>query len=499
MLYRFFIYKSATAVSSASAPEITNAVIERKWETSLTGNCMNHFNADAVKAQIEAKLGKKCDVIVCYPSSGYKKMEFLNITSSYAMVREVLPVLHTIAIENGLVLYDAETERFFYDSFVTLRICDKKVEEEIPGEKHYIRELRKTYSFWNDRDWDYIDTSQKGPKNKACSERAVSFYNCIQKEMHPVWRIRKIYSSQNERDYAVTLKKAVEKKAFSERVESFYNCLKNNLRKDEELLCKDRTFIISAKNYSLSFTLEGYKKHANMVGYYEDGRARQDILRRMSVEVASKWLNGCSTVQIEDIKERMNFREMVEKFPNPADRFVNSVRITKWLMKQIFSVRYSHLGYYGSEILFHVIPDPYFKDAESISVLKIGEESATYILPFINDIYPYFYKRYYLTENHLPVQMWREITDRIKEAQRMIVHDTYSPELAKYIDCFDLFVLDKNDDPRIRKWSENYSPVDFVYDHRYEIAYLYEIFIQWSETQMDCYMDRKQMFNIEGP
>ena len=60
-------------------------------------------------------------------------------------------------------------------------------------------------------------------------------------------------------------------------------------------------------------------------------------------------------------------------------------------------------------------------------------------------------------------------------------------------------VLKMNEYPCIRKWSENYSPVDFVYDHRCEIAYLYEIFIQWSETQMDCYMDRKQMFNIEGP
>ena len=57
-------------------------------------------------------------------------------------------------------------------------------------------------------------------------------------------------------------------------------------------------------------------------------------------------------------------------------------------------------------------------------------------------------------------------------------------------------VLKMNEYPCIRKWSENYSPVDFVYDHRYEIAYLYEIFIQWSETQMECYDCDDRMFNI---
>ena len=80
----------------------------------------------------------------------------------------------------------------------------------------------------------------------------------------------------------------------------------------------------------------------------------------------------------------------------------------------------------------------------------------------------------------------------------MVVNNTYCAELKKYIDNFNLFVLNKNNDPRI--WDKSHD-VDFVYEHRYEIAYLYEIFIQWSETQMYYYENSgdDRMFNIQGP
>ena len=177
---------------------------------------------------------------------------------------------------------------------------------------------------------------------------------------------------------------------------------------------------------------------------------------------------------------------------------MNSVRITKWQRKQVFDIRYSGFGYYGSEIVFHIVPDDYYQDGDNISVLKIEEESASYILPFIHDVYPHFYERYYLAENHLPTEMWRRIINRIREAQDMVVNNTYCAELKKYIDSFNLFVLNKNNDPRI--WDKSHD-VDFVYEHRYEIAYLYEIFIQWSETQMYYYEHSgdDRMFNIQGP
>ena len=72
---------------------------------------------------------------------------------------------------------------------------------------------------------------------------------------------------------------------------------------------------------------------------------------------------------------------MMNAYPNPAQRFVESVKITKWQRKQVFDIRYSGFGYYGSEILFHVVADDFYQNAANVSVLKIEEESASFIIP----------------------------------------------------------------------------------------------------------------------
>lgn len=462
MLYRLFVYKSSAATGTAPAVGIVNVAVstnsEHEWKGNDAAHFMEHFDAAGIKNKIEDELGDKCKVKICFPPREYEQKEYLYIATSYARIREVLPRVHAIVMENRLALYDAESGKSFYkslfdDTFITIRMREQKL--------------------------------------KAC----------ITNELKPVWNIRKISTYENERDkstsYSVTLKK-IPSASFLDRTRDFYNCLSNNLKDGEKLVCEDKSFSVVGKWYTITFVLEGYKKHANMVGYYENGYARQELTHRMSVEEAYKWMDCCSDVEKKDIQKRMNFREMEDRFPNPSDRIVNSVRITKWQRKQVFDIRYSGFGYYGSEILFHIVPDDYYQDGDNISVLKIEEESASYILPFIHDVYPHFYERYYLAENHLPTEMWRRIINRIREAQDMVVNNTYCAELKKYIDNFNLFVLNKNNDPRI--WDKNHD-VDFVYEHRYEIAYLYEIFIQWSETQMYYYEHSgdDRMFNIQGP
>ncbi|MCR5336713.1 MAG: hypothetical protein K6E42_09230, partial [Synergistes sp.] len=195
---------------------------------------------------------------------------------------------------------------------------------------------------------------------------------CILSEMKPVWKLYRISGYYDKRNniscYTLTVRKDPEK-TFLERTEDFYKCLKRHLWEDEKLDCDNRAFTVSGEGYSLTFTLEGYYKHADKSGYYENGRARRDFTRRMNMEVARKWMNSCSDIEKEVILKRMNFREMADKFPNPADRLAAGIRITKWLRKQIFDVSYSGLGPYGAAVVFHVVPDDDHKDADSISVL----------------------------------------------------------------------------------------------------------------------------------
>lgn len=470
MLYRIYLYSSSAATGSAPAIGIVNAAVstnsEKQWNGNEATHFMNSFDADAVICQIETELTDpitnkcKCHPMVKYPPKKYDQIGYIFIATSYAKAAEVLPRVHAIAAENNLVMYDAETNRSFY--------------------------------------MDLVDNTYLTLRN-----RQQELHQVILKEMKPLWNVRRINFFSEERDkgaaYVVTIRKDP-KASFEERNEKFYKCLSQNLRGEEKLICEDQCYTISGKWYKITYVLEGYKKHPNRTGFVENGIPRVDLLHRMGADQAFRWMATCSDTEKSDIQKRMQFQEMMNAYPNPAKRFVESMKITKWQRKQVFDIRYSGFGYYGSEILFHVVADDFYKNAANISVLKIEEESASFILPFINDIYPDFYARYYLTSNHLSSEMWVRILDRLREAKKMILEDTFNPSLKPYIEKFNLFVLADHSDPKYWEKVNKTNDAKFVFEHRYEVAYLYDVFIKWSEAQLEVhgYCD-DMMFNIQGP
>ncbi|MCQ2354905.1 MAG: hypothetical protein MJ102_07400 [Clostridia bacterium] len=132
--------------------------------------------------------------------------------------------------------------------------------------------------------------------------------------------------------------------------------------------------------------------------------------------------------------------------------------------------------------------------------MKIEEESASFILPFINDIYPDFYARYYLSSNHISSEMWCRILDRLREAKKMILEDSFNPILKPYIEKFNLFVLSNHPDTNYWDKIKKTDDAQFVFEHRYEIANLYDVFIKWSEAQLKAHVYCDDlMFNIQGP
>jgi len=62
---------------------------------------------------------------------------------------------------------------------------------------------------------------------------------------------------------------------------------------------------------------------------------------------------------------------------------------------------------------------------------------------------------------------------------------------------FNLFVLaHSNADYEMVRNNERL----FLFEHRYDVAYLYDVFIRWSKAQLDHYRwSGERMFNIQGP
>ncbi len=463
MVYRVYIYCSTCSVASAPGIEICNRAISTnsmyQWKDNEAADCMQAFDVQYIIEKINAFLGTDCKIQICTPPVSATAIQYLCVTTSYEKAAAVLPVLHCITSANDLVLYDAETKKVFFRELV-------------------------------DRTFISVKT------------RIDDFIQAILTEMKPVWTIRRIQHLSSERDhdygFVVTLRKDAGK-SFLKRCCEFYRCLSGHIGKNEQLSTDHECFTVHGEWYSIAFCLEGYKKHPNQMGYYSQSRPQTKLLRRMGCDEAFRRMKHNPGIDKAAVFKRMNFHEMVRAYPNPADRFIASVNISKWEQKQPFDIRYCGIGPYGSEILFHVLPNSYFRDEQEISVLAIEEESASFILPFIHDIYPYFYERYYLEENHLPFQMWEKIIQRLKNAREAVIKNPCGQEFASYAKSFHLYVLAKTDD-EMRKLS-NHDTNAVLFAHRFDIAQLYDIFIRWSEAQLQEYSITcdERMFNMQGP
>ena len=465
MRYRIFLY-GTTAKRNIGLYESNLAVSqngEKHWRSEAKQ--FREFDTEQVRRSLEAALTDpvtgmcKCTVRVQYPPRGYPQIGYLYLATSYEKAAEVLPTAYAIAAEQDLVLYDAERERRFYRELVDLQFLTDKL-------------------------------------------RRQALLRIIRQEMQPIWRIRSLESVctpwQRLTSYAVTLRRD-RQVSFAERNRQFYACLQKSLDPGENLLCEDQCYSVVGEGYCIRFVLEGYKKHADRFGYVEGETACVAPLHRMGTDEACAWAEGCTEAERSDIQKRMQFLEMKDKYPNPGQRFVESVKITKWQRKQVFGIRYSGSGYYGSEIAFYAVVDSLYDNRAELSVLKIEEESASYILPFVAKVYPELYDGYY-GSNQITARQMEQIIQWLKAAKEVVLHDTYSPELTSLLKSFNLYVLLDDADPREWDFHNPKGRVEFLFAHRYEVAGLYDTFIRWAEAQLNthCY-DSELKFNIQGP
>ena len=467
MLYRLYLYGTTATVASSLTLRIINQTLAsgsaKDWEEDDVAALLKPFDIIATITRIEKELTDpvsktcKCKAIINYPPLGNERTGFIFIATSYDRAAEVLPRLHMIAAENDLVLYDAETHRSFFRELVDRTNITMKIRQQ-------------------------------------------EIHRIISNEMKPLWKIRRIESSYEERDkacsYVVTICKNPQV-SFEERNKQFYQLLQENLRDDESLICENQCYTISGEWYEISYVLEGYKKHPDKIGYvekwYGEYRPKVSLLHRMGADTAFRWLQENAPEEKVRVQERMLASEMRNRYPNPGERFVE---ISKWQKKQVFNIKY---GKYGGEFSFHVVPNNVYSNRNSISCLGLDCEAASFLLAFIHDVCPDVYERYYDC-NHISSQTWKRIIDRIRDAKDMILHDTFNSALQPYIKRFNLYIFENINEPDC--WG-NISCMDdaqLVYAHRYQIADLLDAFVQWSEAQLETYAyDSGLMFNILGP
>ncbi len=122
MRYRIFLYRAVTLPGFAPSTGLINAAVRAGERDVWQGAAplLKGFDAPAVRCRIQDALADpavetgKGYPLVKFPPQPFAQTPYIYVATSSARAIEVLPCLYTIALENDLVMYDAETDRVFY-------------------------------------------------------------------------------------------------------------------------------------------------------------------------------------------------------------------------------------------------------------------------------------------------------------------------------------------------------------------------------------------------
>ena len=453
MRYRLFIYGTEARTADAIAVDLINRALlsndVTEWMKNGAEEFMSVFDAQGIADRLCSCYGDKCAVFVNH-SPTPKSIPYICLSTSGKHAAEVIAFAVCVAAVNDLALWDAEKDVTHYrtivdEPFIRCREREKQIKTAI---------LRSDLTVF---------------RTKSTGE----FYD-----------VHECYN----RSFTVTVRKSRKRGTLSvtDVTQRFHELLAGLVEDGERLCCHDRGFEIQGDRYSIRLCLEwGFKDRANLVGYYENGEPKYELLHRMSTEAAFKELAAFSKYEREIVFDRMRFYELLLDYPEPADRFVRSVVITKFLKQQRLELSYCGLDWRSSpNTVFHIVTDEWIPEEKSaFSCLMIGWSGESFIRPIVDEIYPLAKGKFY-DEFHLPLDVWERIIIRLKEVKKLILHNTYSAELAPYIEQFHVSVFDENN---ASAGGSKKSDADILYEHRYEVARFYDFICDWLDSQKEKY------------
>lgn len=288
--------------------------------------------------------------------------------------------------------------------------------------------------------------------------------------------------------------------SLEDMIASFNDLLRESLLDGEELKCDGKCFTVKPKEWprwEIVYSLEFDCDDKCVRGYVSEDNCVVEKLDRPSFLKVKEIVHGHEDGY--DIYDRLSLDEMMKRYPDPIDRFHRSLDISNKLDASGCSVAYARHDRISSGVVFHLVSYDFrtgssvMEKSDSASILSIDHYSADPIVEVISEFYPYIWDTRYYRANHLPIQMWPKIKDRMLEIKEILQRDPFSPELAEHADKFHFpkeyySGESKNkeyDESRIKYWAE------------YTVK-LIDIFVKWLDAQMEV-ADWPDMINVEGP
>ena len=256
MRYRVFLYNTKAARKGAIALDIINHSLRTNFSEWDKGNEPEHHmlpfdtekTVELIKDELSKESVQKCVFhIWCTP---LEKIDYICVDTSFACIDQIWPVLVKVALQTQLVVVDAQTGQYEFE----------------PQSFRYA---------WRDMTLRILELNEQIRKNTVS-----------------IWQLRKLYKqnigNEPEAAYVLTLDKNRELPLY-DRTKAFFHLLKSLLKDDEELSIQDQCFTVCAPWYTISYSIEAYRKNADTRCYMlSHDTVRIEKLHRSSLKLKKK-------------------------------------------------------------------------------------------------------------------------------------------------------------------------------------------------------------------
>ncbi len=209
--------------------------------------------------------------------------------------------------------------------------------------------------------------------------------------------------------------------------------------------------------------------------------------------------------EVEYIRSRMYFGEAFYTRPewrNPADRFVDSCKISRRLSKGNMELVYGrHPFKFGSAFCFceNEETDVGWDSWKTSSSFSISEEEAAPLLALVESVVPYYYN-YYYDSFHVRKEEVEQILVRLKEVRAIVAKNPLDESLGKIGErllTYSWIWPSPSGENSQQDWGKQEKSV--LYSHRRELVALYDFFEWWLKGGLrDCHW-MSEGFHIIGP
>ena len=283
-----------------------------------TANCWTADSAILVTDQAILRLESRDDELAVFEQPDYGPCEYPYVIRS----SEEYPIVITgiTACDANSNLYEeiyVEYENCYVwiigddDDGVTLSLQNNGIPSKLPYiEEEYIYR------------WNFIDSR---------IIRRIEVFEFLNKA-DGVWMVRKIYDRNDYQErltaFVVTLHK--DEDPFKERIKKLRKYITSRLLSTELFEEDGHCNAISGDGYSIMIYIEGYKKHANVRGFYTNGSYKVELLHRIGLEGAVRELKRARMkakipymsmrIIMKQVMAAADYEEYIEKYPDLSDR-----------------------------------------------------------------------------------------------------------------------------------------------------------------------------------